>query len=341
MRWLAKAVLQKGIGALPASESVNYTFQRRVSRSLPTSEATFRRKFGRALSHHGAYVEHGPSRDVTEAVFYEFGAGWDLAIQLSYWSLGVHRQMLVDIRPNLRLELVNTTVERLHRRHGELEEVAGRALHDPGAGAVDSAVELEERFGISYLAPQDARATGLESESIDFVSSTNTLEHIPAKDIVPILAECRRLLRPDGIISSRIDLRDHFCDADAGLSPYNYLRFSDRVWRILNSSVLYQNRLRRPDYLRSFADAGLAIVDETATQPTDEQLTALRNLDLAPRFRSYSLEELAVQALVVIARPETTRSPDADEELEDVRSRGGARIGTGARPGSCELGDAR
>lgn len=341
MRWLAKAVLQKGIGALPASESVNYAFQRRVSRSLPTSEVTFKRKFGRALSHHGAYVEHGPQRDVGEAVFYEFGAGWDLAIQLSYWSLGVHRQVLVDIRPNLRLELVNTTIGRLHRLHGELEEEAGRTLRDPGAGAVDSAAELEERFGIAYVAPQDARATGLESESIDFVSSTNTLEHIPARDIVPILAECRRLLRPNGVISSRIDLRDHFCDADAGLSSYNFLRYSDRAWRLLNSSVMYQNRLREPDYLRSFADAGLTIVTKAATHPTAEQLTALRNLDLAPRFRSYPLEELAVQALVVIACPEATGSPDADEELENVRPRGGAWVGTSARPGSGGLGDDR
>jgi SAM-dependent methyltransferase len=236
---------------------------------------------------------------------------------------------------------VNTTIERLHRRHGELEEVAGRTLQDPGAGDVNSAAELEERFGIAYLAPQDARATGLESESIDFVSSTNTLEHIPANDIVPILAECRRLLRHDGVISSRIDLRDHNCDTDAGLSPYNFLRYSDRVWRLLNSSVMYQNRLRRPDYLQSFADAELTIVDETATQPTDEHLTALRNLDLAPRFRSYPLAELAVQALVVIARPGRTGSPDADEEIEDVRPRSGARIGTGAGPDSNGLGNNR
>lgn len=341
MRWLAKAVLQKGMSALPASESVNYAFQRRVSRSLPTSEGTFRRKFGRALSHHAAYLEHGPERDVGEAVFYEFGAGWDLAIQLSYWSLGVHRQVLVDIRPNLRLELVNTTIERLHRLHGELEEVAGRTLRDPGAGNVNSAAELEERFGIAYLAPQDARATGLGSESIDFVSSTNTLEHIPAKDIVSILAECRRLLRPDGAISSRIDLRDHFSDADAGLSPYNFLRYSDRAWRLLNSSVMYQNRLRRPDYLRSFADAGLTIVAEAPTRPTDAQLTALRNLDLAPRFRSYPLEELAVQALVVVARPGPAGSPDAAKEVEDVHPRGVAWIGAGARPESGGLGNDR
>ena len=302
IRWLAKAILQKGLSALPAAESANYVFQRRVARSLPASEAAFRRKFGRALGHLEAYAEHGPSRPVGEAVVYEFGAGWDLAIQLSYWSLGVDRQILVDIRPNLRPELVNVTIERLARLRGELEEKAGRTLREPGVSSIGSAAELEDRYGIAYLAPCDARATALDASSVDFISSTNTLEHIPENDLVPILAECRRLLRPDGAMSSRIDLRDHFCDVDARLSPYNFLRYSDRTWRLVNSKLGYQNRLRRPDYVRAFAEAELSIVEENVTRP-EEGLAALRALDLDPHFRSYPLEELAVQALVVVARP--------------------------------------
>ncbi len=301
MRWLAKAALQKGLSALPAADSVYYVFQRRVSHSLPASEAAFRRKFGRALGHLAAYAVHGPGRAVGESVFYEFGAGWDLAIQLSYWSLGVDRQILVDIRPNLRYELVNVSIERLTRLRGDLEQETGSSLREPGPPSVGSAAELEDRFGIAYLAPCDARATGLDGGSVDFISSTNTLEHIPEDDLVPILAECRRLLRPDGVLSSRIDLRDHFCDVDARLSPYNFLRYSDRTWRLVNSKLGYQNRLRRPDYVRAFADAELSIVAENVTRP-DEGLAALRALDLDPRFRAYPLEELAVQALVVVAR---------------------------------------
>ena len=208
----------------------------------------------------------------------------------------------MDIRPNLRYELVNVSIERLTRLRGDLEREAGRRLREPGMSSVGSAAELEDRFGIAYLAPCDARATGLDAGSVDFISSTNTLEHIPADDLAPILAECRRLLRPDGVMSSRIDLRDHFCDADARLSPYNFLRYSDRTWRLVNSKLGYQNRLRRPDYLSAFAEADLSIVAENATRP-DEGLGALRALDLDPRFRAYPLDELAVQALVVVARP--------------------------------------
>ena len=310
MRWLAKAALQKAMSALPRGESANYLFQRHIARSLPAPEKALRQKFARAAHHVEAYAEHGPPRPLGEAVFYEFGAGWDLAVQLSYWCLGVERQLLVDLKPNLRFELVNVTLERLHRLAAELGREAGQKARVPDAAPIGSAHELEQRFGIVYLAPRDARDSGLEPGSVDFVSSTNTLEHVPARDIVPILAECQRLLRPDGALSSRIDLRDHFAYFDRDLSRYNFLRYSDKAWEVLNSSVLYQNRLRRPDYLRAFEEAGLTIVREDAARPNEAELDRLRRQKVAECFRTYALDDLGVQSLALVARP----SPDAVEQ---------------------------
>jgi SAM-dependent methyltransferase len=310
MRWLAKAALQKAMSALPRAEGVNYLFQRHVAKSLPAPEEALTQKFARAALHVEAYAEHGPPRPLGEAVFYEFGAGWDLAVQLSYWCLGVERQVLVDLRPNLRFELVNVTIERLHSLATELGREAGRETRAPDAAPIGSAHDLEQRFGILYLAPRDARDSGLEPSSVDFVSSTNTLEHIPARDIVPLLAECQRLLRPDGAFSSRIDLRDHFAYFDRGLSRYNFLRYSDKAWEVLNSSVLYQNRLRRSDYLRAFEKAGLTIVREDAARPNEAELEGLRRQKVAERFRTYALDDLGVQSLALVAR----RSPDTAEQ---------------------------
>jgi SAM-dependent methyltransferase len=315
MRWLAKAALQKAMSALPRSESANYLFQRHLARSLPAPEKALRQKFARAARHIEAYHEHGPSRPLGEAVFYEFGAGWDLAVQLSYWCLGIEHQVLVDLRPNLRFELVNVTLERLQRLAPELGREIGREARVPDAAPVGSPQELEQRFGIRYIAPRDARATGLEPDSVDFVSSTNTLEHVPAGDLVPILAECGRVLRPDGILSSRIDLRDHFSYFDRRVSLYNFLRYSERAWALLNSTVLYQNRLRRPDYLRAFEAAGLTIVTEEAARPSEAELEALRRQKVAERFRPYELDDLGVQSLALVARP----SPDAEEQGTYVR----------------------
>src|SRR4051795_9143650 len=167
MRWVAKAALQRGMGFVPQGERLNYLFQRHVARSLPADESVFRRKFSRALQHLRAYDEHGPETPPADAVFYEFGAGWDLAIPLSYAALGVGRQVLVDIRPSARVELVNDSLGAFDRLWEELEAEAGRELRRLD-GPIGFAGELEERFGITYLAPRDARATGLTAETVDF-----------------------------------------------------------------------------------------------------------------------------------------------------------------------------
>jgi SAM-dependent methyltransferase len=305
MRWLAKAALQRGLGLVPQGERLNYVFQRHVRRSLPASESVFRRKFARALQHLRAYEEHGPGTRPAEACFYEFGAGWDLAIPLSYAALGVGRQVLVDIRPSVRVELVNDSLAAFERLWDELEAEADRGLRRLG-GPIGSAEELEERFGITYLAPRDARATDLPAESVDFASSTDTCEHIPEAELAEIFRECARLLRRGGAFSCRIDLQDHYSYFDRGLSRYNFLRFSDRAWGLANSPLHYQNRLRARDYLRLVSEGGLELVAVRPSGPSKEGLEELRVLPLAPRFRQgYTLEELGVTILSFVARRPT------------------------------------
>lgn len=293
----------KALGVVPGSDLLHYVLQRHVTRSLPTSRRVFRRQRARAVAHVvEAYLQHGPDRPLSEAVFYEFGAGWDLTIPLVYRALGVERQVLVDIRPNVRLELVNHTLRRLRKSRGALRRISRRPVRGLGPSLTSSA-ELETRFGIRYLAPCDARATGLPSASVDFASSTSTLEHIPEPDIVPILAECRRLLKPDGVLSARIDMRDHFSYADPRVSPYSFLRYSPRAWRLLNSRLLYQNRLRLPDHLRLIEAAGFELVAVDAHQPGGKAQAELGSVPIAHVFRGYSPEELAVGTAFVVARP--------------------------------------
>lgn len=309
MRWVLKALTQQALSRIPRGERLNYVLQRRVLGSLPASDEAFRRKVSRAFQHFEAFVELGPRRPIGEAVFYEFGAGWDLAVQLAYWALGVERQTVVDIRPILRIELVNDTIAKVERLRGDLEEEAGRGLRSPGPANLRGLEDLRERFGIDYLAPRDARGTRLPAGSLDFVSSTDTAEHIPENDLLRILVECRRLLKPDGLLSYRADLEDHYSRVDRGVSRYNFLRYSDRAWSIFNPSLHHQSRLRHPDYVRLTQAAGFEIVREQVSRPSDQDLTLLRELGIADRFRAYSPEELGVRGVTIVARPEATTVP--------------------------------
>ena len=306
MRWLAKAALQRALGVLPEQgERLNYVFQRHVLHSLPTGPATLKQKFARATKHLEAYEEHGPGVPAAEATFFEFGAGWDLAIPLAFALLGVGRQVVIDIRPSARVELVGDTIAAFERLRPELEQSAGKPLRDLG-GPLGSLAELEPRFGIRYLAPCDARATGLPPASVDFVSSTDTCEHIPRDDLAAIFTECRRLLRPGGAFSCRIDLQDHYAYFDPSLSRYNFLRFSDRRWAVVNSPLHFQNRLRAPEYLQLVRDAGFDLVLENPSGPNEKGRAELRALPLAEPFRGYSTDELGVTVLSFVARAPAT-----------------------------------
>jgi len=301
MRWLAKAALQRALGALPQGERLNYVFQRHLFRSFPVGDKGLRQKFTRAIAHIGAYEEFGADVPLGDATFYEFGAGWDLAIPVAYSLLGVGKQVLVDIRPSARLELVNHSIAAFERLRPQLEEEAGRTLGETG-GPVASLAELEPRFGIRYLAPCDARDTGLAAGSIDFASSTDTCEHIPGADLAAIFAESKRLLKPGGAFSCRIDLQDHYSYFDPSLSRYHFLRFSDRAWAAVNSPLHFQNRLRSPEYLQLVRDAGFELVRETPSGPNEKGRAELAKLPLADRFRGTPVDDLGVTILSFVAR---------------------------------------
>jgi SAM-dependent methyltransferase len=301
MRWQYKAAVQKALSLVPQGERLNYVLQRHVSKKLPASDRQFFLHFEQARYHVDQYAEYGP-RPLKDATAYEFGAGWDLIGPLSLWTLGVSRQVVVDIRDHLRLSLINHSLSQLARHHSELEQRYERALRLVDPSPVRSIGHLKERFGIDYRAPCDARRTGLPSGCFDLISSTFTLEHIPAEDILAIFAESARLLADGGIVSSSIDMNDHCAFDDPRISTFNYLRYPSWQWRVINSSIHYQNRLRTRDYRELFAAAQLSIIHEQVELADAADLAELRRLPLAARYaRGYTMSELEPVSMFVVA----------------------------------------
>jgi hypothetical protein len=303
VRWLAKAAVQGGLSLIPGGRRANYFLQRNVSRRLPRSEADFEFHAGTAVRHVAALDRARPGTDRAGLRCYEFGAGWDLIGPITMWALGVERQTLVDIEPNVKLELVNDTIARFANRHARFEQVLETTLRAPDAAPLTDLGELAPRFGITYLAPQDARDLPLADGTVDFVSSTFTLEHIPPDDIVAILRETRRVMAPAALISSLIDMQDHYNYIDSGVSVYNYLRYPQWRWRFLNPSLQPQNRLRYSQYLRLFDAAGFDVVSDEPVRPSPEDLRELRQMRRAPEFAGFDEIDLGTRSTHLVARP--------------------------------------
>ncbi|MET0604048.1 MAG: class I SAM-dependent methyltransferase [Baekduia sp.] len=302
-RWVGKALVQQAVGALPRGHRVNALLQQRVTGRLPRQGEVFVWHVAEHARHQRALRDVRPGVDTAEVRAFEFGAGYDLLGPMVRWSAGVDAQTLIDLRPVLRLELVNDTLRKFHDWHDQLEAAAELPLRRPSAEPVTDLAELEPRFGIRYQAPCDATATGLPGASVDLVTSTWTLEHIPAREIVRILREVRRLLTPDGVVSCLIDPKDHFSYFEPSLSPYNFLRFSDRAFAVVNPKLQWQSRLRAPEYRALAEAAGFDVLLDVREPGLPEDVEALREMRVAPRFAPFSRDELAVRTVHLVLAP--------------------------------------
>ena len=311
MNWRVKALCQLGLSISPFGEMANYFAQRYVTRSVPPSDE-FLRVLRAAAAEHIDTLNCNLAIPLSQALIYQFGAGWELGLPLLLWALGVEHQILADRRCLVRTGLVNHVLNQLGRMAGELElcRQPPRVLENDWERALTT---LREYYGIDYRAPQDAACTGLRDGTIDCVVAFKTLEHIPQLALKGILAKCRRVLKPDGLMLFRIDYQDHYSYCDENISAYNFLRYSDRTWRFFNPYLHYQNRLRHPDYVAAFQGAGLEMLHQNRIGPSDEDLKQVRGLGLAAGFRRYTVDELAVCRALFVLRPD----PHRREEMPD------------------------
>jgi ubiquinone/menaquinone biosynthesis C-methylase UbiE len=307
MRWVVKAAVQGAISLAPGGHRLNYYLQKNVSRRLPQVGEKFDLHAEMPARHLAALERVRPGLDRSTLKCYEFGAGWDLIGPISMWALGVDQQIILDIRFNIKLELVNATILKFATDSAHLEQVLAAPLRAVDAAPVTRIDELATRFGITYLAPADARSVPLPDACIDFVSSSVTLEHIRAQEITSILLETRRLLRPGGVVSSVIDMKDHYQYIDPNLSCYNFLRFPSWQWRFLNPSLQWQNRLRHPQYLELFADAGYEILADKIEPASDGDLRELASMRIAREFARFSPADLGTKSTHLVAAPAPAR----------------------------------
>jgi SAM-dependent methyltransferase len=305
MNWRNKAYLQAALSHLPGGHQLNYLFRRHITKTIPASRSVQEADYLFAAQHLSAFRACG-SVPIEDALFYEFGVGWDLMIPLSLYSLGVNRQIVTDLVrllkpslvilttgafPSLKLEPAPLRLPRLSCSSMESDEL-GRAL--------------QASYGINYRAPFDARSTGFPPNSIDYVTTTKVLSFIPPNVLREILRECGRILRPGGVMSVLIDYRDNYRHFDKSISVYNFLQYSDETWeRRYNSPLFHQNRLRHCDYRRLFSEVGLQVVrDEPGYDGTIEAARErLANLQLSERFSAYNPDDLApVRGIFVLRK---------------------------------------
>ncbi len=309
MKWTTKSDLLWVLDKCPRGNDLHYLIQRHLTRSIPRPKA----RLPEYISNHSRHVQAFRDRgiDIDKAFLMSFGAGWDLLENLVHYAYGVNRQVVFDITPLARIELIDELSEILAQ---DPPEASLRRPFEPLGGNLKAG--LLHKYGIDYRAPGDASKTDLESGAVDVIATSETLEHIPKDSLAKILRECRRIISPDGLVSMSVDYSDHYSHFDPSITPYNFLRFGSAEWNRHNMAAHFQNRMRHSDYVGLFKDAGFRIEEEKVKRPANWQ-DLLKRQPIAREFLIYETEDLAITGGYFVLAP--------DDRLSIGRGREAAR----------------
>lgn len=241
---------------------------------------------------HNVFLSHfnrvGFSNKSASFTVLELGPGDTLFSALVAWAYGASRCYLVDegrfargdMAPYLKMAI----------------ELRSKGLPVPTLENCGNLDEVLLACKSCYLTEGMRSFQAIANASVDFIWSQAVLEHIRLKDFPVVVREMRRVLRPGGVCSHRVDLKDHLGGA------INNLRFPARVWEsnFMAKSGFYTNRIRYREMLGYFEAAGFEVevchLDRWGSLPTPRS-------KLSSDFSKLADDDLLVSGFDVILRP--------------------------------------
>lgn len=301
MNYKLKIKIQNIISSLPKSQSINFILQKYVTKSLPIPFDEFKQKIDTVKTHFDNLKKFG-SKPISDSLYYEIGAGYDMVIPISLSLLGFQNMICIDVRKLTFIELLNDSLDKI------------KLLNDPEIKLSESQKKIvftknnwlevfQSEFNIRYIAPSDARKTGMKENLVDYCVTNAVLEHVPVDIMHDLLKETFRIMKKGGIMSNVIDYRDHFAYFDNNINFYNYLTFSKEEWKKLNPDIMHQNRMRHKDYIKIINDIGFEIVKEVPALPDDNLMESLKKLKISEEFSSqYTFDEMKILGSQLVLR---------------------------------------
>jgi len=301
MNYILKAKIQRIISGLPKGEVVNYFFQKYITKSLPIPIEEFKVKLETVKVHLENLKKFGNS-EIKDSVYYEIGAGYDMVIPISMSVQGFKKLICIDVRMLTFMDLLNDSIKKIDSLNNPLIQLSYKQKNANFTKGNFLSI-FKGLFNIEYLAPADARKSGLKENSIDYVVTNAVMEHIPASILQDIMSETFRIMKPGAVMSNIIDYRDHFAYFDSEINYYNYLTFDSAEWKKINPDIMHQNRLRHKDYTEAALKAGFEIVKNETTLPDANLSEKFLKMKFSKEFTDkYTQDELKILGSQLVLR---------------------------------------
>jgi len=304
-KWVLKAIVQKTISIFPHKNKINHWFQKKVTKGVQLTDEHFQNKITHAKDHIEFLLSYKNTIDLR---CFELGTGWYPVVPLSLYLSGANQIFTIDISSHLTKGSFITTLKKIldWDAAGKLSFYLPKKKEDRwlrfkiiyANSQQMTLAEMLTQFNIQTIVG-DARKINLSENSIDYICSNNTFEHIYPTILEDILKEFKRIINTDGgLMSHFIDLTDHFAHFDSSITIYNFLKFSKKKWAIIDNSIQPQNRLRFLHYLNIYQK--LQIPAQKAKIRKGD-IEALSSIKIDPSFNVFTQKELAISHGYVIS----------------------------------------
>jgi SAM-dependent methyltransferase len=242
----------------------------------------------------------------------DLGSGWFNHDAFLLYLVGDWRVHLFDIEDRARLQYIRNFLSYL------VDGMDAFAV-ELGIDADEARDKLREllalptreaiyaRCNFHLVISDEVDKPFLPEGSVDFMLSNCVLGHIRPEVLDAELVALGRMLKPDGAMYHLIGHDDHWAFHDKkamGWPSFNYLRYSERTYRLLFDTKLeYHNRIVKPEWLEIFDRAGLTVLDwdPVITEDSRQAVRSLPHIDR--RFAGHSLDELAIVHSYVLLEP--------------------------------------
>jgi SAM-dependent methyltransferase len=229
----------------------------------------------------------GPSA-LSGKVCLELGPGDSLASAVLAHALGAKGIYLIDVgnfaEPDV--SVYNAIIGDLRAQGYPVADLEG----------IRDMPDLLARTNATYLTEGLSSLASIPAESVDVIWSQAVLEHVRRHEVPAVLREMRRIMTASGIMSHRIDYKDHLGGS------LNNLRFPERLWEseFMARSGFYTNRIRNSKFLRLFEEAGFEL---TEVQPGRWKALPLPRKRMAAPYRTLADDDLLTKHVNAVAVP--------------------------------------
>lgn len=295
-KWVLKALIQKTISYLPNSHRLNYWFQKHITKGVQLTDAYLEDRLIHFKNHIHFFHKYVGKKIAPDSTL-ELGTGWYPIIPICFFLTGAKKIYTIDISELCNEENLKTSLKKVveYYDRGLIQQYV--SIQSDRYEQLKSLLEsnankkkILETLNITYLV-EDARKMSLENNSIEYITSNNTFEHIYPDILKDILIDFKRVLKDNGVMCHFTDMSDHFAHMDPTINIYHFLKFSEKEWNRIDNTIQPQNRWRIVHFRELFANLGLKILEEK-NRPGD--LAALRSVKVHEEFSGISEEELAI-----------------------------------------------